>query len=67
MVKGMIQYIKTVLEKVSFDKYLFEKELKKALKQLGAEELIEFKNWCYEKFSIQHGAVLNRNFVELAY
>ena len=62
----MIQYIKTILEKVSFDRYLFEKELKKALKMLVKDELIEFKKWCYDNFSSKHIAVLNRNFVELA-
>jgi hypothetical protein len=41
----MIQYIKLILEKVSFDRYLFEKELRKALKSVVPDELIEFKNY----------------------
>jgi len=59
----MIQYIKLILEKVSFDRYLFEKELRKALKSVVPDELIEFKNWCYEKFSQHHLAILNKYFM----
>ena len=35
----MLEYFKTILSKVSFSKYLFEKELRKAIKVLVAEEL----------------------------
>jgi hypothetical protein len=58
----MLEYFKTILSKVSFDKKLFEKELLKALKQLVSEELKTFKEWCYEQFSQIHGAILNRCF-----
>ena len=46
----MLDYVKLILEKVSFDQQLFEKELKKSIKQLISEELDELKNWCYQKF-----------------
>lgn len=59
----MIQYIKLILEKVSFDRYLFEKELRKALNSVLLEELVEFKKWCYEKFSNQHIIILNKYFM----
>ena len=58
----MLEYFKTILSKVSFDKKLFEKELLKAIKHLIAEELKEFKEWCYAKFSKIHGPILNRCF-----
>jgi hypothetical protein len=58
----MIHYIKLILEKVSFDRYLFEKELRKALQSVVPDEFVELKNWCYEKFSNQHMAILNRHF-----
>ncbi|MEY3412364.1 MAG: hypothetical protein RL308_2100 [Bacteroidota bacterium] len=58
----MIQYIKLILEKVSFDRYLFEKELLKAIKIVVPDEFNELKNWCYEKFSHQHMAILKRHF-----
>jgi hypothetical protein len=47
----MLDYVKLILEKVSFDQFLFEKELKKSIKQLIREELDELKNWCYQNFS----------------
>lgn len=59
---AMLNYVKTVLTRVSFDARLFEKELKKAIKMLIAEEIQELKRWCYEKFG-DHQAILNRCFV----
>jgi len=59
----MLNYVKTVLSKVSFDALLFEKELKKAIKMLIAEEIRDLKNWCYTSFGNQHEAILNRCFV----
>lgn len=47
----MLEYVKTILEKVSFDVRLFEKELRKALKVLAKQELALLRVWCYEKFS----------------
>ena len=59
----MLNYVKTVLTKVSFDALLFEKELRKAIKLLVADEIKELKNWCYTSFGNQHEAILNRCFV----
>ncbi len=47
----MIEYVKTILLKVSFDKKLFEKELRKGLNLLVPSELEEFRVWCYRTFS----------------
>ncbi|WP_114778349.1 hypothetical protein [Botryobacter ruber] len=58
----MLEYVKTILQKVSFDKELFEKELKKSLKFLGLDEITQLKSWCYEKFSGMYLRVLNRVF-----
>ena len=41
----MLEYTKTVLQKVSFDAQLFSRELKKALKTLLPKELDELKRW----------------------
>lgn len=59
----MLNYVKTVLSKVSFDALLFEKELRKAIKMLIAEEVNELKRWCYTSFGQQHEAILNRCFI----
>lgn len=58
----MLEYVKTILLKVSFDKILFEKELIKGLKMLCGEELIHLKRWCYEKFSGIHLLIIQRVF-----
>lgn len=59
----MLNYVKTVLSKVSFDALLFEKELRKAIKMLIVEEIRELKNWCYTRFGDEYEAILNRCFV----
>lgn len=62
----MIEYVKTILLKVSFDKKLFEKELRKGLNLLVPSELEEFKVWCYSTFAKVYEPVLNKYFVKLA-
>ena len=47
----MLEYVKTILVKVSFDVRLFEKELRKAFKVLINQDLILLRAWSYEKFS----------------
>ncbi|NDK57671.1 hypothetical protein [Pontibacter fetidus] len=58
----MLEYVKTILLKVSFDKMLFEKELRKAFKVLVADELQQLKQWCYDQFSGRYLFILNRVF-----
>ncbi|MBC8154026.1 MAG: hypothetical protein H7Z72_14055 [Bacteroidetes bacterium] len=58
----MLEYIKMILQKVSFDKNLFEKELKKAIAMLVPEEIKQLKSWCYEQFGRLYRVVLNRCF-----
>lgn len=49
----MLEYVKMILQKVSFDLSLFEKELQKSLsKYLNTEEEIaSLKSWCYLHYS----------------
>lgn len=58
----MLDYVKTILKKVSFDGQLFEKELRKAIAKLLNEEVAKLKEWCYRKFGQIHEAILNRCF-----
>ncbi|AEI47863.1 hypothetical protein [Runella slithyformis] len=58
----MLEFIKTVLVKVSFDRKLFEKELRKALKVLLPDDVKRLKAWCYEHFSDKYHNVLNQYF-----
>ena len=62
----MLDYVKTILLKVSFNKALFEKELRKALKVLVPAEVPDFRTWCYQQFSRLYRKVLRRVFSELA-
>ena len=59
----MLNYFKTILSRVSFDARLFEKELRKAIKMLIAEELQELRSWCYANYGNQYRSILNRCFV----
>lgn len=45
MARAMLEYTKTVLQKVSFDAKLFSKELKKAISRLLPDEIEELKLW----------------------
>ena len=56
----MLEYFKTILQKVSFDPYLFEKELKKAVRSLIPQELREFRDWCYKTFGNIYSGILNK-------
>lgn len=46
----MLELSKTILSKISFDKYLFKKELKKARKWLKPNEALVLKVWCLAQF-----------------
>ena len=58
----MIDYVKTILQKVSFSTYLFERELRKGLRYLMPTEMEEFRDWCYQMFGRSHQPILNRYF-----
>ena len=45
MARAMLEYTKTVLQKVSFDARLFTKEVKKAVSRLLPEEIEELRIW----------------------
>ena len=45
MARAMLEYTKTVLQKVSFDAKLFVKEVKKAVSRLLPDEIEELKIW----------------------
>ena len=55
----MLEYFKTILSKVSFDKRLFEKELRKAIKSLVEQEVDLLREWCYQNLGQQYQPILN--------
>ena len=58
MQNSMLEYSKEVLQKVSFDPELFQKELKKALNMLVEDEKRELIRWIQLKFNYQHPGVI---------
>ncbi len=46
----MLRFSKAILQKVSFDKLLFKKELKKSISYIKKEELMMLKIWCLATF-----------------
>lgn len=58
----MLDYVKMILEKVSFDKELFEKELTKGISQLVPQEVKQLRDWCYTRFGNMYRNILNKIF-----
>ncbi|MEA3480147.1 MAG: hypothetical protein U9R60_18330 [Bacteroidota bacterium] len=54
----MLEYTKTILQKVSFDKSLFQKELKKSIKWLRKEEILTLYAWCMLTFGETYGELI---------
>ena len=57
-----LDYVKVILEKVSFDAKLFEKELRKAIKTLITEEIRDLRTWCSEQFGKMYYQVIEKCF-----
>jgi hypothetical protein len=56
------EYCQLILTKVSFSSTLFEKELRKALKNLTINQIERLKAWCWRKFWDKHPVVLQQVF-----
>ena len=56
----MLEYVKVILQKVSFDLRLFEKELRKSISYLKPMEIDTLREWCYNTFydSERHAEVI---------
>jgi len=59
-----LDFSKTILEKVSFDRYLFSKELRKLVIWMGneQEEVKTLYNWCVENFGKEYSDVIQQVF-----
>ena len=54
----MLELSKHVLQKVSFDRELFKKELRKSLRWIKPEERVPLKAWCMATFgAIYHDVI----------
>lgn len=47
---SMLDYSKMILEKVSFDANLFQKEFRKAISKLMQPDAQELIKWCYSRY-----------------
>ena len=58
----MFELTKLTLEKVSFDKSLFKKELLKGIKWLKKDEALMLKVWCLATFGNQYAPIIKEVF-----
>lgn len=49
---SMLEYAKTILTKMSFDRALFMKEYDKAIQRLGANDRNHLKNWAQLEWQV---------------
>jgi len=63
----MFEYTKEILMKVSFDKVLFRKELKKAVKWLKSEERSMLMLWCVATFGHRYMDVITEVFKKVSH
>ncbi len=58
----MLAYYKQVIDKVSFSAYLFEKEMRKAVRAILPDDLDELRDWAFEKYESLYRSILERIF-----
>lgn len=58
----MLEYTKTILQKVSFSPALFGKELKKSLKWLQKDEAYILRTWCILTFGDLYLEIIQESF-----
>ncbi len=62
----MLELSKKVLEKVSFDRLLFRKELKKAIKWVNKDERLALYGWCLLTYGHLYKDVISDCFSQVA-
>ncbi|KAF0201258.1 MAG: hypothetical protein FD170_2866 [Bacteroidetes bacterium] len=58
----MLEYTKTILQKVSFNRDLFRKELIKSKRWLRREEIILLQIWCLVTFNDTYSDIIREVF-----
>jgi hypothetical protein len=58
----MLEFCKSVLSKVSFDRALFAKELKKSVTWLKKSEIQNLKAWCLNRYGDLYGDLIISTF-----
>ena len=62
----MFELSKQILQKVSFDRVLFKKELSKAVKWVKKEELLLLQAWCLTTFGSEYADIVLEVFRQAA-
>tara|TARA_B110000495_G_C22802264_1_gene468610 strand:+ start:518 stop:703 length:186 start_codon:yes stop_codon:yes gene_type:complete len=55
----MLEFSKQILSKVSFDRNLFDKELKKSISWLKNDEVEKLKIWCLSSFIFYNDLIID--------
>lgn len=63
-IHAKLDYVQTILGKVSFDARLFEKELNKAVAILHPEDIRKLQHWCYSKYDSLYEDILDNCFAQ---
>ena len=63
----MFEYTKEILTKVSFNKVLFKKELKKAMRWLKGDEKKMLMMWCIATFGHRYSDVIAEVFKKVVH
>lgn len=60
----MLEFSKIILEKVSFNRFLFNKELRKLILWMGPEEdeVSNLHRWCVDKFGDNYADIIDNEF-----
>lgn len=58
----MLEFCKEVLSKVSFDRKLFAKELRKSTRWLKGKDRARLKEWCLNRYGELYGELILATF-----
>ncbi len=60
----MLDFAASILQKVSFDRYLFGKELRKLIMWIGDDEkeISNLQEWCTKNYSNNYSDILSTEF-----
>ena len=58
----MLEFSKSVLQKVSFDHSLFQRELHKSIQWVNQADVENLRIWCMETYGNQHGVIIEQAF-----
>ena len=62
----MLEFSKNVLQKVSFDHHLFEKELTKSLQWINQTDAESLREWCLEMYGNKYSHIIQQAFDTIA-